>query len=183
MQLAGSCPQNQAGPCRSAAGVGQAEPMDTAALTWPPGWCDPVLGLDEAGPPPAPVPRAAQLAASAVVRMLAETLMGHRNPEQLGRWLDPLTIIRVTAFGQCLRDVRIRPQRCRLSSPLPGRVEAVFVLDCGTRCLAVVLSLAETDGRWTCRDLSLLLPEGAARQSQHSQPQVRRRSGSVRGTS
>lgn len=160
-----------------------AEPMNTAPLTWPPGWCDPLLGLGEAGPPPAPVPRAARLAASAVVRMLAETLMGHRNPEQLVRWLDPLTIVRLAAFAQGLRGARIRPQPCQLASPLPGRVEAVFLLDCGTRSLAAVLSLADTDGRWACRELSLLLPQGVAAQPQYSQPQVRRRSGSARGTS
>lgn len=109
--------------------------------------------------------------------------MGHRNPEQLGRWLDALAIVRVATMSQVLRGVQVRLQRCQLVSPLPGRVEAVAVFDCGPRSLAAVLSLTQTDGRWVCREVSLLLPEGAAQHLQRSQSQVRRRSGYARGTS
>ncbi len=125
-----------------------------------PGWTDPDLWLDGLTAPPQPVPDAARPVAGSLVRVLAEVLMGQRSPEQLGEWLHPDQIARLTTLVRQLRGVKVRIQRCTLVSTAPERVEGTVLLHCGERRLAAAIRLDERDGRWVCGQLELLLPEG-----------------------
>lgn len=105
-----------------------------------------------------PVPPQAEAVAHGVARLLTETLTGRRNAKQLGQWLTVDECSRLAAWIRQHRGARIRLSRLRLIEISPGRVEGQLHFDFETGRLCATLSLTTLAGRWTCPQLSVLLP-------------------------
>ena len=96
------------------------------------------------------------LLAQAVVEILA----GRRPVAQVVRWVDPEIADRLRRSAAAPRrggdGVPVRVRRVRVSTAMDGTVEAVAVVDDGTRCRAIALRLEALHRRWQCTALDLV---------------------------
>ena len=105
-----------------------------------------------------PAPAPAQAIATNAARLVAETLTGHRDPKQLRQWLSASECERLMAWTQAHRGERIRLNRMNLIEVSPERVEGQLHFDYGRGRLCATLCLVSRAGRWSCRQLNVLLP-------------------------
>jgi hypothetical protein len=137
-----------------------AQTMDAAPAADPTVWAGPD---DEDEPPSAPdlarLPdprRWSALLAQAVVEILA----GRRPVAQVVRWVDPEITERLRCSAptpvRAAGAVPVRVRRVRVSTSVDGTVEAVAVVDDGTRCRAIALRLEALHRRWVCTSLDLV---------------------------
>lgn len=100
--------------------------------------------------------RWAALLAQAVVEILG----GRRPAAQVLRWVDPEIHERLKRSAPSVRRVRggppVRVRRVRISTSLEGAVEAVAVVDDGTRCRAMAMRFEALERRWLCTALDLV---------------------------
>lgn len=96
------------------------------------------------------------LLAQAVVEILA----GRRPAGQVLRWTDRDVFERIAASapGRAERvgGSPVRVRRVRVSTSMDGTVEAVAVVDDGTRCRALALRLEALQRRWLCTALEIV---------------------------
>jgi hypothetical protein len=118
---------------------------------------------DDADPAPPPdlgrLPdprRWTALLAQAVVEILA----GRRPVAQVVRWVDPEIADRLRRSAASARrggdGAPVRVRRVRVSTTMDGTVEAVAVVDDGTRCRAIAMRLEALHRRWQCTALDLV---------------------------
>ncbi len=116
---------------------------------------------DDPAPPPdlerLPDPRRwTALLAQAVVEILA----GRRPVAQVVRWVDPEIVERLRRSAASPSrggdGVPVRVRRVRVSTTMEGTVEAVAVVDDGTRCRAIAMRLEALHRRWRCTALDLV---------------------------
>lgn len=129
----------------------------------PPGDWDDIDALDHPPLPAVPVPAPAHSAAQAVARMVGETLMGQRSPQQLARWLTPAQCQQISEWSRRLRGQQVRLTRLQLVHIRPGRVEGFQIHDCAQRPISVTFRLDQVAGHWRCTQLAILLPGTAWR--------------------
>lgn len=119
------------------------------------------LGDDEPTNPPdieaLPDPRRwTAMIAQAVVEILA----GRRPVTQVLRWVDPEIYRRIQRSAPPRPGGRggvpVRVRRVRVSTSPEGAVEAVAVVDDGTRCRAMTLRLEALERRWLCTALDIV---------------------------
>lgn len=95
-----------------------------------------------------------------LAQAVVEVLGGRRPATQLIRWLDLEVYERVrrsAAAGVRPRGgVPVRVRRVRVSTSPDGWVEAVAVVDDGTRCRAMALRLEALQRRWLCTSLDIV---------------------------
>jgi len=104
-----------------------------------------------------PEPRRwAALLAQAVVEILG----GRRPVAQVLRWVDPEIHERLRRSAPSVRRAPggppVRVRRVRISTSLEGSVEAVAVVDDGTRCRAMAMRLEALERRWLCTALDIV---------------------------
>jgi hypothetical protein len=91
---------------------------------------------------------------------VVEILGGRRPVAQVVRWVDPEIAERLRhaapAPGRAVGSVPVRVRRVRVSTSIEGAVEAVAVVDDGTRCRAVAFRLEALHRRWLCTSLDLI---------------------------
>lgn len=96
------------------------------------------------------------LLAQAVIEILA----GRRPVAQVVRWTDPEVYERIRRSAPREAAARggppVRVRRVRVSTSLDGAVEAVAVIDDGTRCRALAVRLDALQRRWLCTALDLV---------------------------
>lgn len=95
-----------------------------------------------------------------IAQALVEVLAGRRPPVQLLRWVDPdiYDRIRRSAPQRAPRGAGapVRVRRVRVRTVPDGSVEAVVVVDDGTRCRALALRLDALERRWVCTALEMI---------------------------
>lgn len=137
-----------------------AETVDAAPAADPTTWVD-TDDEDEPVPPPdlgrLPDPRRwTALLAQAIVEILA----GRRPVAQVVRWVDPEIAERLRRSAptpvRAAGGVPVRVRRVRVSTSVDATVEAVAVVDDGTRCRAIALRLEALHRRWVCTSLDLI---------------------------
>lgn len=136
-----------------------ADPVDAPPTTEPSTW----RTREHDEPPPAsdverlPDPRRwTALLAQAVVEILG----GRRPVAQVVRWVDPEIAERLRRSApppaRMVGGVPVRVRRVRVSTSMDGSVEAVAVVDDGTRCRAIACRLEALHRRWVCTSLDLI---------------------------
>jgi hypothetical protein len=100
--------------------------------------------------------RWAALLAQAVVEILG----GRRPVAQVLRWVDPEIHERLRRSAPSARRATggppVRVRRVRVSTSLDGAVEAVAIVDDGTRCRAMAMRLEALERRWLCTALDIV---------------------------
>lgn len=95
-----------------------------------------------------------------IAQALVEILAGRRPPAQVVRWVEPEIYDRIRRSvarrptGQPGTPVRVR--RVHVSTDIEGTVDAVAVVDDGTRCRAMALRLEALERRWVCTALDVV---------------------------
>lgn len=129
----------------------QPRPDPTAFLTEPDDEPDPG-GLDHLPDPR----RWSALLAQAVVEILA----GRRPAGQVVRWTDRDVFERIARSAprraERVGGTPVRVRRVRVSTSVDGTVEAVAVVDDGTRCRALAMRLEGLQRRWLCTALDIV---------------------------
>lgn len=98
--------------------------------------------------------------AAMLAQAVVEVLAGRRPATQLVRWLDLEVYERVRRSAAApsgrRTGVPVRVRRVRVSTSVEGWVEAVAVVDDGTRCRAMAVRLEALQRRWLCTALDII---------------------------
>jgi hypothetical protein len=90
---------------------------------------------------------------------IAETLSGHRPPQQLIRWTDDDVYEMLThRLAGRVRADGVRPlvRSVRLCRPRTGVVEVTAIVEISGRCRALAFRLDADNGHWRCTALDVL---------------------------
>jgi len=95
-----------------------------------------------------------------IAQAVVEILGGRRPATQVLRWVDPEIYQRIQRSAQPQPGrgggIPVRVRRVRISTSPDGPVEAVAVVDDGTRCRAMTLRLEALERRWLCTALDIV---------------------------
>lgn len=95
-----------------------------------------------------------------LAQAVVEILGGRRPVAQVVRWVDPEIAERLRRSApppaRMVGGVPVRVRRVRVSTSMDGSVEAVAVVDDGTRCRAIACRLEALHRRWVCTSLDLI---------------------------
>lgn len=98
--------------------------------------------------------------AGMLAQAVVEVLAGRRPATQLIRWLNLEVYERVRRSAAAApggrTGVPVRVRRVRVATSVEGWVEAVAVVDDGTRCRAMAVRLEALQRRWLCTSLDIL---------------------------